>query len=243
VVAQGFFEAGKDSLVISCLDMDNPVRREPSRRQRGREQILAALSPQHLAPGPRCDPGGKECSGSAVDRAVASTGHFVQSAERQAAFGQMLINGLDAERQYCPPMPRAALKASNALAKRVNGGNMERCAHCSCDLSPRPTVHYLFSLSACQSTRPWWRPWELSVMPIPLLSPEQRRVLALLVSAGRDGVTQERLNAFGFEPGMIAGLVNQGLATLTSSRVYSGGKMIEIARVRIKAVGRRAIKE
>jgi hypothetical protein len=80
-------------------------------------------------------------------------------------------------------------------------------------------------------------------MTVPHLSPEQRRVLALLVSAGRDGVTQERLNAFGFEPGMIAGLVNQGLATLTSSRVYSGGKMIEIARVRIKAVGRRAIKE
>jgi hypothetical protein len=48
-------------------------------------------------------------------------------------------------------------------------------------------------------------------MPIPHLSPEQRRVLALLVSAGRDGVTQEQLSAFGFEPGMIAGLVNQGL--------------------------------
>ena len=42
---------------------------------------------------------------------------------------------------------------------------------------------------------------------------------------------------------MIAELVNQGHATLTSSRVYSGGKMIEIARVRIKAVGRKAIKE
>jgi hypothetical protein len=80
-------------------------------------------------------------------------------------------------------------------------------------------------------------------MTVTHLSPEQRRVLAMLATAGRDGVTQEQLNAFGFEPGMIAELVNQGLATLTSSRVYSGGKMIEIARVRIKAVGRRAIKE
>jgi hypothetical protein len=80
-------------------------------------------------------------------------------------------------------------------------------------------------------------------MPIPLLSPEQRRVLAMLATAGRNGVTQEQLNALGFEPDMIAELINQGLATLTSSRVYSGGKMIEIARVRIKAVGRRAIKE
>jgi hypothetical protein len=42
---------------------------------------------------------------------------------------------------------------------------------------------------------------------------------------------------------MIAELVNQGLTTMTSSRVNAGGKMIEVARVRIKAVGRRAIKE
>jgi hypothetical protein len=80
-------------------------------------------------------------------------------------------------------------------------------------------------------------------MPVPHLSPEQRRVLALLVSAGRDGVTEEQLNALGFEPRMIAELVNQGLTTLTSVRVYVGGKMIKVARVRIKAVGRKAIKE
>jgi hypothetical protein len=80
-------------------------------------------------------------------------------------------------------------------------------------------------------------------MPVPHLSPEQRRALALLMFAGRDGVTEEQLNALGFKPGMIAELVNQGLATLTSSRVYAGGKLIEVARVRIKAVGRRAIKE
>jgi hypothetical protein len=78
-------------------------------------------------------------------------------------------------------------------------------------------------------------------MPVPHLSPEQRRVLAMLATAGRDGVTQEQVNALGFEPGMIAELVNQGFTTLTSSRVYAGGKMIEVARVRIKAVGRRAI--
>ena len=80
-------------------------------------------------------------------------------------------------------------------------------------------------------------------MPVPRLSPEQRRMLSLLATAGRDGVTQEQLNALDFEPDMIAELVNQGLATLTFSRAYSGGKMIEVGRVRIKAVGRRAIKE
>jgi hypothetical protein len=80
-------------------------------------------------------------------------------------------------------------------------------------------------------------------MSVPCLSPERRRVLALLVTAGRDGIVQEQLNALGFEPDMIAELVNQGLATLMFSRAYSGGKIIEVARVLIKAVGRRAIKE
>jgi hypothetical protein len=80
-------------------------------------------------------------------------------------------------------------------------------------------------------------------MSVPLLSPEQRRMLVLLATAGRDGVTQEQLNALGFEPRMITELVNQGLTTLTSVRAYVGGKVIEVARVRIKAVGRRAIKE
>ena len=80
-------------------------------------------------------------------------------------------------------------------------------------------------------------------MSVPCLSPEQRRVLALLVTAGRDGIVEEQLNALGFELGMIGELVNQGLATLTSSRVRTGGRLIEVGRVRIKAVGRRAMKE
>jgi hypothetical protein len=34
-------------------------------------------------------------------------------------------------------------------------------------------------------------------MTVTRLSPEQRRVLAMLATAGRDGVTQEQLNALG----------------------------------------------
>jgi hypothetical protein len=54
---------------------------------------------------------------------------------------------------------------------------------------------------------------------------------------------QERLNTLGFEPGMIAELVNQGLLTLTFSRARADGKAIDVVRVRIKAAGRKAIKE
>jgi hypothetical protein len=80
-------------------------------------------------------------------------------------------------------------------------------------------------------------------MMSPRLSAEQRRALAMLKTAGRDGLTQPLLVAHGFCASMLVDLVNQGLATLTSSKVRADGKMIEVGRVRIKAAGRRAIEE
>jgi hypothetical protein len=75
------------------------------------------------------------------------------------------------------------------------------------------------------------------------LSTEQRRALAMLAAAGRDGLTQPLLVAHGFCASMLVDRVNQGLATLTSSKIRVDGKMIEVGRVRIKAAGRRAIEE
>jgi len=75
----------------------------------------------------------------------------------------------------------------------------------------------------------------------PRLSAEQRRALAMLATAGRDGVTQGLLSSLGFDASLIAGLVNKGLVTLTSSKVRAGSKMIEVGRVRIKAAGRKAL--
>jgi hypothetical protein len=118
-VAQAFFETSQHRLLVSRFDIDQPVRREPGQSERWSEQVLVRDALQHAPPDPCRDPCGEECSGSAVDRAVAAAGHFVQRSERQSAFRQMLINGLDAERQYRPPVSRPALKALNALAKRL----------------------------------------------------------------------------------------------------------------------------
>jgi hypothetical protein len=79
-------------------------------------------------------------------------------------------------------------------------------------------------------------------MAAPRLSAEQRRALAMLATAGRDGVTQGLLSSLGFDARLIAGLVHKGLVTLTSSKVRAGSKMIEVGRVRIKVAGRKAIK-
>ena len=126
---QSFLETSEHRLLVSRFHIDHPVRREPGRSECRREQILAGHAPQHAPPGPRCDPGGEECSGCPVDRAVTAAGHFMQRPERQAASRQTPINGLDTERQYRPPMPRPTLKASNALAKRRDNGNGNRRIH------------------------------------------------------------------------------------------------------------------
>jgi hypothetical protein len=50
----------------------------------------------------------------------------------------------------------------------------------------------------------------------------------MLATPGRDGVREGLLSALGFDASMIAVLVNQGLATLTHSKVRAGGKMIGV---------------
>ena len=73
------------------------------------------------------------------------------------------------------------------------------------------------------------------------LTAEQRRALAMLATAGRNGTTQALLSAHGFDAGMIAGLVNQGLVTLTAEKVRAGAKLIAVAKARITEAGRNAL--
>jgi hypothetical protein len=72
------------------------------------------------------------------------------------------------------------------------------------------------------------------------LGAEQRRALTMLATSGRDGATRQLLTAHGFSAALIASLVNQGLASLMHEKVRAGGKVVEVAKVRITAAGRRA---
>jgi hypothetical protein len=75
------------------------------------------------------------------------------------------------------------------------------------------------------------------------LSAEQRRALAMLADAGRNGVTAAIMLANGFKPQMLARLDREGLATaMIAERVKNGGKIIEVVRFRITAAGRTALK-
>ena len=73
------------------------------------------------------------------------------------------------------------------------------------------------------------------------LTAEQRRALAMLARAGLDGASQTLLMAHGFCVSMIVGLVNNGLATLTREKVPAGSRLIDVRKVRITAVGRKAL--
>jgi hypothetical protein len=73
------------------------------------------------------------------------------------------------------------------------------------------------------------------------LTAEQRRMLDLLASS-RNGINVEmlvlghRVHRF-----TVSGLVRRGLVAARREVMMAGSKMIEVVRVRITAVGRRAI--
>ncbi len=68
----------------------------------------------------------------------------------------------------------------------------------------------------------------------------RRRALELLASC-RDGCTEAIMLAHGFSIDMMVELVNGGLARVTTERVVAGMHRIEVARLRIKEAGRRAL--
>ena len=74
-----------------------------------------------------------------------------------------------------------------------------------------------------------------------MLSPEQRRALVMLATSGDNGETQPFLVAHGFGGAMITGLVNRSLLIMTLEKIRAGGKMIEVAKVRITEAGREAL--
>jgi hypothetical protein len=73
------------------------------------------------------------------------------------------------------------------------------------------------------------------------LSAEQHRALAMLADAGQRGCTDQLMMAYGFTFDLLASLVRDGFATATLRRKRVGGRVIEIARVRITDAGREAV--
>jgi hypothetical protein len=76
------------------------------------------------------------------------------------------------------------------------------------------------------------------------LGSDQRRALVILAGTGPRGATETLMAAHGFSVELLAGLVRDGLASAEPQRVRSGGggKVLEVARLRVTDAGRLALK-
>jgi hypothetical protein len=68
--------------------------------------------------------------------------------------------------------------------------------------------------------------------------PASRRRALQLLAVSPDGCTEAIMLAHGFTVPQMVELVHAGLATATPERIGAGGRMIEVARVRITDAGR-----
>src|ERR1700745_449906 len=75
----------------------------------------------------------------------------------------------------------------------------------------------------------------------PRLNAEQRSALALLASAGMNGVTETMMLTRGFTLAMLGALVTKRLVIVRWKPVRVGGEMIEVGRFRIADSGRLAL--
>jgi hypothetical protein len=74
------------------------------------------------------------------------------------------------------------------------------------------------------------------------LSTDQTRALRLLDEAEPRGCTEAVMRlAYGFKAELLAGLVHDGLASMAAETITAGDQPIEVARLRITDVGRRAL--
>jgi hypothetical protein len=70
--------------------------------------------------------------------------------------------------------------------------------------------------------------------------PDRRRALELLAAAP-DGCTEALMFANGFTAELLIELVRAGLASAHAERMVAGGKMMEVARVKISEAGWQAL--
>jgi hypothetical protein len=72
--------------------------------------------------------------------------------------------------------------------------------------------------------------------------PERRRARELL-AASPDGCSEAIMLAHGFTVDFLVELIRTGMATTRTERVIASGRAMEVARVRITEIGRRALAE
>jgi hypothetical protein len=115
---QPFLETGQQRRLIASLHIDDAVGQETGLGDGGRKEILPGETPQYPTCCARRNSGGEERSSRAIDRSIAAARHFMQCAEGQTAFWQMLVDFLDTERQHGLSARASPFETLNALSQR-----------------------------------------------------------------------------------------------------------------------------
>ena len=86
-----------------------------------------------------------------------------------------------------------------------------------------------------------WRPSQPVTWALRTFSENQRRILELLNGAWPRGYPQALMLANGVDIELLTSLVRDGLATVATETVRTGGRTLGIANVRITDAGRQAL--
>lgn len=89
---QAFLDRRHHGGFLPGLDIDDPVGMKSRLRQGRSEQVATGQAPQHRTVDARGDARREQGGRSAVDRAVASAGQFMQRTQRQSAARQSLVD-------------------------------------------------------------------------------------------------------------------------------------------------------
>jgi hypothetical protein len=121
-MTQPFLETGEHRFIIACLDIDDPIRGQARLRDGWSKQILPDDAPQYLAFGSCGNPGRKQRSGGAVDRAIATASHLMQRTQAQAAARQAGVYLRQPKRQNRQCAAIAGFDPPDFFAQRRKGG-------------------------------------------------------------------------------------------------------------------------
>lgn len=119
---QPFLETGEYGLLVPCLGIDDPIRRQSCLRQRRGKKILPRDTPQDGAATPCRDPGREQSCRSRMNGPIAAARDLVQRSRRQAATGQTTVDLRHAEWQDAGGTLFSGLDQPDFGAQGFDGG-------------------------------------------------------------------------------------------------------------------------
>lgn len=123
-------------MLVTSLDIDDPVGAQPDLSNRWREEVLSRDAPENLACGSRddaCCKKGRRCT---IDCTIPAACDFMQGSQGQPTTRQVPINDIDPERKDHTLRGRPTFKTSDLLAKLGDHRSVDGLVHFSVRISP-----------------------------------------------------------------------------------------------------------